>query len=368
MRRSILVLTCALAALAIGPLVLAGPSRAGRPAPIPRTFVSLVPACACGRHTELDEFSIADGRRLRTLAPVVTGHYQLDTPAATRDGRLDLTYVSGVQCAANGVYAECPRYVPNSCRNVVRQLSPGQTEPRPLFTVAGSRAIVGHVVPSADGRRVALSLTPCVSVHGTTGLFVRTLATGATRAVMSSSNRCDGFGPAAWSSAGTELVFAFDRAGGRPERYAGGIACPEGRSYLAVAPLGAAPGRGVKLHAADRGCVFRSAAFDRAGIVAAEGCDRGDPEHGSGSFLGRAYLLQFGPAGTVTTRIRLRAGMEDALIAAEPGSGNLLVTEDLPANEPYPERDWVWEFDGRHLRLIASYRADDAAQILAVPW
>jgi hypothetical protein len=47
---------------------------------------------------------------------------------------------------------------------------------------------------------------------------------------------------------------------------------------------------------------------------------------------------------------------------------DVLITQDQPANEPYPERDWLWEFDGHHLRSIAHYKAEDAAQVLAVPW
>jgi hypothetical protein len=40
-------------------------------------------------------------------------------------------------------------------------------------------------------------------------------------------------------------------------------------------------------------------------------------------------------------------------------------TVELPA---IAERDWVWEFDGQHLRAIAHYKASDAAQVLAIRW
>ena len=46
----------------------------------------------------------------------------------------------------------------------------------------------------------------------------------------------------------------------------------------------------------------------------------------------------------------------------------VLISQDQPANEGYPERDWVWEFNGHHLRLIAQYAAHDAAQVIAAPW
>lgn len=335
----------------------------------PGTFVSLVPACACGRHTELALFSLASGRKLRKLATVPVGaDEQLATPAATDDGRLFFTFTSGPRCIA-GDYAECPRFIPDSCRNTVMTLAPGQTRLRTLFTVTESQAVIGAVVPSPDAGEAALALTPCISVHGTTGLFVRDLKTGITRAIVTSANRCDGFGPTAWSPSGGDLVFPLERASGRPISMAGGIACPGGRDHLALAPArpGPRPG-GMKLIDADRGCIFRAAAYDRVGIVAAEGCDQGDPEHGVGSYLGYAYLLQYGPHGRLIRRIALHLGLEQAVIATEPSTGEVLITQDQPANEPYPERDWVWEFDGHHRRPIAHYKADDAAQVLALPW
>jgi hypothetical protein len=67
-------------------------------------------------------------------------------------------------------------------------------------------------------------------------------------------------------------------------------------------------------------------------------------------------------------RIPLKLGLEQAAIATEPMTHDVLITQDQPANEPYPERDWLWEFDGHHLRSIAHYKAEDAAQVLAVPW
>jgi hypothetical protein len=332
------------------------------------TFVSLVPACACGRHTELDLFSTAAGRRIRKLATVSTTAGELTTPAAAADGDLFMTFTSGPVCAAKGSYAECPGFTPDSCRNTVETLAPGQRTPAQSFTVAGSQTI-GEVVPSPDGRHVALAITPCIALHGTTGLFVRDLKTGATRAVTTSRNRCDDFGPAAWNAAGTELVLPLERAGAPPIKIAGGIGCPAGRSYLALAPTTATAGHvKLKLIDPDRGCIFKAAAFDPQGIAAAEGCNHGDPEHGVGSFLGDAYLMQYDKAGRLMKRIQLHPGLEQANVATDPSTGNVLITQDQPANEPYPERDWIWGFDGAHLRPIANYSANDAAPIIAVPW
>jgi hypothetical protein len=296
------------------------------------------------------------------------GYQRLATPAATDDGHLLFTFTSGARCAARGTYMECPTFAPVSCRNAVEVLSPGRNQSRPLFTVPGSEAI-GEAVPSPAGSEVALMITPCISLRGTTGPFVRGLTTGVTRAIAASANTCDAYGPAAWNWTGTELVFLLERADGPPVSIAGGVACPQGRHYLAIAPAHAAEGKGgMQLLDPDHGCTFGAAAFDRRGIVAAEGCNQGDPEHGVNSYLGYAFLVQYSLQGRRMARIPLRLGLEQAVVATEPGTGNVLVTQDQPANEPYPERDWVWEFDGYDLRQIAHYEAEDAAQVLAVPW
>jgi hypothetical protein len=304
---------------------------------------------------------------LRKLAAIRTGGYQLSTPAAARDGRLFLTFTSGAQCAYSGNYSQCPGLKPDSCRNYVKTFSPRQSAPQPLFTIGGSRSITGQVVPSPDAREVALTLSACTDIHGKTGLFVRNLKTGAMHSIVASSNVCDGFGPAAWTRTG-RLVFPVDRAGGRPIEIGGGLGCPAGRSYLALAPANKTSKlKSLKLIDPDPGCIFKAAAFDRAGIAAAEGCSQGAPL-GGGNYLGNAYVLQYSPQGKFIRRLPIRPGLEQAVVATEPATHNVLITQDQPANSGYPERDWVWTFNGRHLRLIAYYKTEDAAQILAVPW
>jgi len=336
----------------------------------PGTFVSMVPACACGRHTQLDLLSLSSGRILKTITSFSTGGpVQIATPAAASNGRLFFTSTSGAVCAYSGDYSECPGFTPNSCRNTVTALSPGSTAPRVLFKVSGSRAIVDRVVPNSTGTEVSLALTPCISLQGMAGVFVRDLKSGVTRPVVTRSNRCDGFGPASWSQSGRELVFPFDPAGGKPIELGGSLGCPAGgRAYLALSSSDPATAKGLKLIDASPGCQFQSAAFDRLGIAATEGCSKGDPDGGVGGFLGYAYLMQFNPDGKVIRRLSLKVGLEQSVVATVPNTGNVLVTEDRPANEPYPERDWVWEFNGHKLRFIESYQAEDAAQVLAVPW
>jgi hypothetical protein len=119
---------------------------------------------------------------------------------------------------------------------------------------------------------------------------------------------------------------------------------------------------------ADSGCSFEAATFDPSGIAAVEGCRRRGV---SGSYvdpgLGQARLLQLNRTDQVLARINLPPGWEQGVISTE-RSGRVLISQDQPANEPYPERDWVWEFDGQHLRLIHRYEAYDAAEIIAIPY
>ena len=250
----------------------------------------------------------------------------------------------------------------------MKTLSPGSRQPPvELFTVPGAQAIVGGVVPNPAGSTVAMTLTPCTDLHGTTGLFVRELSTGATTPIATSSNECDRFGPVAWNRVGTELVFPYARAAGPPQPIAGGVACPTTTSTLAITSV-TDPRHAPSLIRPDHGCGFGTAAFDRLGLVATEGCRRGDPQPAVDSYLGRAYLLQYSPQHRVMHRYRLQLGLLESEVATDPHTGDVLITEDQPANQPYPERDWVWSFDGHHLKPIAHYPAQDAAQILAVPW
>jgi hypothetical protein len=55
-------------------------------------------------------------------------------------------------------------------------------------------------------------------------------------------------------------------------------------------------------------------------------------------------------------------------VSTDRQDGSVLISQDQPANAGYPERDWVWQFDGHRLWPIASYRANDAAQVIGVPW
>lgn len=69
---------------------------------------------------------------------------------------------------------ECPQYVPNSCVNTVLRFSPGDTTLATAFTVPGSLTL-GAAVPDPGGSRIALTLSPCTTLNGATGVFLGNL-------------------------------------------------------------------------------------------------------------------------------------------------------------------------------------------------
>ncbi|MGH3264348.1 MAG: hypothetical protein ACRDNS_20405, partial [Trebonia sp.] len=257
------------------------------------SFVSLVPACACTARTELDQFSVASGRRLRRLDAVSPGDLNLETPSAQANGRLVLTFIAGPRCALSGVFAECPKIAPDSCVNRVETLTPGRGGLAGLFAEPGSVSI-GEVVVDRSGSRVAFSQTPCTRQHGPTGLYVRDLTSGRQWPVMTRANACDGFGPAAFNRAATMLAFPFNAATGPPGRGPDGTVagCPNTRSHLAIATLtGSGAVRRVALISPDRGCGFAAASFDGPDVLAVEGCRNGGPA-GASTNQGDAFLVR----------------------------------------------------------------------------
>ena len=159
----------------------------------------------------------------------------------------------------------------------------------------------------------------------------------------------------------------FDRARGLPEPSLGASCASSGiRRVAVVRSDGGSQRSGALFLAPDRGCAFAAAAFDRLGVVAMEGCQQGHP--GLHPPDGYVYLKQFSSAGASIRRVRIGIGVSDAELAGIPHTGSVLATLNQGANEPWPEFDWVSEFNGTKLRPIARYKALDANQIDAVPW
>lgn len=344
---------------------------------VPRsgTFISLWPACGCGRRTVLDQFSLKTGRRLGTVArvPVATGE-SVSLPAARPGGPVLLTFSSGARCAGppgGGPSAGPCIPLANSCTGRVESLSPATGAVSTLLT-APSSTLVTDAVPSPDGRMVVMASAGCETSYFDASLVVRNLASGRQWSIGADAARCHEIGRPAWSADGSRLVFPYGPSilPHQTKPSASEFCSVPRYSRLVVVPAGHASSTTAwKLILADKGCSFESATFDRRGIAAAEGCRHGDPRGFSANpGLGDAYLLQLNRHDRVVARVALEPGWEQGLVSTIPHTGMVLVSQDQPANQSYPERDWVWEFDGHHLHNVGHYSANDAAQVIAAAW
>ena len=321
-------------------------------------FVSLVPACACGHSTVLAAFSLQNGRRLATITPVTTTLGELLTLSSGPSGEVIETATRPPLCTSN--LADCgPER--DTCRGQMSVLA-GNTL-RAIFTAPDSVELQ-YAIGSPDRRRLAMIAEPCTS--GTVSVVVRDIRTGSQSSI-ASLPRCSTLGAPAWSSNGRQLVFPFARARATPSLPAPLCSTPPyARLAIASAVRPSPPAAWISI-AADRGCSFEAATFDASGIAAVEGCRRASvPDSVTFPGFGQAVLVELNHRHQITQRIDLQPGWEEGVITTEP-SGDVLISQDQPANEPYPERDWVWELHNHNLRLIASYKALDAAEIIAVP-
>jgi hypothetical protein len=341
----------------------------------------LLTGCADGHYDlVLEQFSLSTGRRIRTITPVP---FSADTPAAlppagTNDGAVLLTGTVGPRCLRNGkplkgIYMEC-QPSRNSCINTVMKVTPSDPTPTRLLAVASDQTI-GAVVPSPDGSEVAYSAQPCVGTRPLPGLYVRDLKTGTTREI-ARARYCSSIGQPAWNAAGTEVAFRFRAASSGPQPLtivgSSGPGCPQSTnpSWHLVVMDTAQRSRSMLLTPSDRGCSIDAAAFDSRGILVAEGCSA---KHQSLSFDGAArgltYLLQYTERGKLTARIQLPyRGLdpEQTLIADEPHSDKVLITQDQPNGLAKRNDDHVYELNGTHQRQVVerSWGSD----FIAVPW
>jgi hypothetical protein len=328
------------------------------PAPRSESFISLVPACGCGSHTALDVFSLRNGRLLGTIAKLASP-VRVSAPHPGPGGSILLTVSAGPTCGE----VSCEK---SSCASSVNRLDLNTGAVATLYRVPDS-LIVTDAVASPRGGMLAMSGGACGPEVAS--VIVRDLATGRQWSIGADLPHCTGLGPVSWNPSGTELMFAYAPVIDPRGLPANGAFCTATRpARLAIVAAGhASSSRAWKLITPDRGCSFEAGAFDREGIAAVEGCRHGGPSAPGQNPLGDVYLLQLNAHQHVVARLALHLGWEQGLVTTEP-DGRVLISQDQPANEGYPERDWVWEFDGRQLRPIAHYAADDAAQVIAVAW
>jgi hypothetical protein len=328
------------------------------------SFLSLGPACACGKKTTLDQFSLRDGRRLRTLTRVhVAWPENLATPSVDRAGRVWMTFSSGPKCSSGA--AGCGP-VPNSCSGRTDRLNLRSASNATVLSFASSK-LVSDAVPSSDATRVALLEGGCTSSFFNQHLVVRDLPSGHEWSLGADATPCHALSAPSWNANGSRLVFAYGpsrlRKGTRDP--AGGCSSPRFNRLVIVSSQHASSASSWKLIKAPRQCSYEAGAFDKRGVAAVEACTRGRGGS-SGVNLGQAVLVQLNHRGRVIEQLPLKTGWEQGATLTE-RDRRVLISQSQPANAGYPERDWVWLFNGQSMRLVARYRAEDAARVIAVP-
>lgn len=331
------------------------------------SFLSLSPACACGKKTVLEQFSLTDGRRLRALATVASGlGVHVANPHADSRGGVWITFSSGPRCT-NGTAGCGP--APNSCSGRTVRFDPAAMSTATELSFPRS-VLISDAQPSPTGRFIALTTGGCATSFFNEHIVVRDLRSGRRWTIGADAAPCHALGAPAWSPDGSQLVFPYGPSVLPRHAHVPGGTCEAARFSRLVVVSAQRSSRTTawKLIPADHGCSYQAATFDRWGIAAIEGCVQGEPRGHYSVNGGNAYLVQLNAHRRVMLRFKLARGYNQGDIANDPRNGTVLVSEYQGANQGFPVFNWVWAFDGHTLRTIARLPNRDAPTVIAEPW
>jgi hypothetical protein len=321
-------------------------------APRAQSFVSVWRPGERGRPV-LEQFSLRNGAPLRTLLKLPPDSYGPErvevTPAVGADGTMWLLVSSGPR-RRQVLTKEGGGPVPDTCTTELLRFNASSQRIARVKRFPSSNRVTS-AQPSPNGRWLLMGTEACGEASLSVDLLAVSLANGSSWTVGSEAPPCHFLRPAAWSPDASELVFPYGPATGAPTHGIEGVGCPDpDPSSLAVVPAGhssqISPG---ELIAPSPGCEYESAAFDREGIVAFEGCRKGGPGALTDNSSGEAYLVQFNAQHAVARRLALEQGRNDGFLASNPSTGVVLVRDDQAG------ANWVWEYNSGHLRLIKRF-------------
>ena len=174
-----------------------GTSRAG-------SFISLSPACACGKRTVLEQFSLKNGRRLRALTavPSNTGAHVANPHTDSRGG-VWITTSTGPRCTS-GVAGCGP--APNSCSGTAVRFDPTTRSTTTELTFPSS-ILVADTLPSPNSRLVAMTTGGCATSFFNEHIVIRDLRSGRQWTIGADAAPCHALGDPAWNPDGSQLVF-----------------------------------------------------------------------------------------------------------------------------------------------------------------
>ena len=347
-------------AVLLGAAALAGVYAAGswgsdvRGGPRSASFVSLwMPAGA--RNVRVERFSLRSGDPLARLATQSGSWAEVSGPYLDGGGGLWITRSSGPRCKPAG-FGECFP-VPRSCRSSTVQLDPGTDATRSVASFPHSE-LVTAVIPSPRGQLMVLRVAPCTRSYFNDHFVVVNRRTHWRWAIGADAAVCHGLSDASWNAAGTRLAFAYAPSRLKPgQQYpgeAGGNSCrvPLAAGIVIVSAEHASTTRSWHFIHPRHGCSYESVAFDDKGVVAFEACSLHRP--GQDYSAGPADVVQLSGTRRVLFRLAVKPGASPGTVASDPETGLVLVSEDQ-AKPNHATPNWVWQLQGRRLRLIAGY-------------
>lgn len=330
------------------------------------SFISVYPACGCGRQTVLERFSLTNGRPLGAVARLLAGPgVQVSDPHALPDGPVWLTISTGPKSRGDGDGGDP---APGSCSGRVERVNAASGKSAAVLTFPRS-VLITDTVPSPNGRLVVMAGGGCATSYFNEHLIVEDLKTDKRWTIGADAAPCHALFDASWSANSSHLVFPYGPSTLSPNSHFvphGTCEAPRFSRLAVVSSNHTTPISAWRLVKADRHCSYMAATFDRRGIAAIEGCTTGAPPGlGNSPTSGDAYLVQLNRHDREVLRVQLSRGFEGGGIAANPATGTVLVSEDHAGPEGKPAYDTVWAFNGHTLRTIHRY---PAPAVIAEPW
>lgn len=309
----------------------------------------------------LELFSTKGGRALNEVVDLshVIGSPHIEGPFRSGSGTVWLTKTSG-PIATSDIAGGDPQ--PNSCSATVTALSP-LTHRSTVVYRAPASVQFGDAVPNATGERFAYLDGGCSTGFMNAHVVIRSTSSGAQVTIGSHALPCHVISTPSWSPNGSLLTFAYSPSvltlGSQfvPRGY---CQAPAAGEIAVVSTSRSSEIVAGELTKAPPGCQYTQSAFDSPGMVAVESCG----PVGSSS----TYLVQLNSHRTVILRIALKPNSDPTSLSVSPNGSYVLVNEyqagALPGNDPL---DWVWVFDGHHLKVIGRY-LDSSESVSSASW
>lgn len=341
------------------------------PAPRPGTFIAQWQPPHSKGKVVIEQFSLRDGHPLGAIARLPGRGTNVSPPRPGPRGEVWMTASAGPYLRSDSAGGSP---APNSCSGSVLRLAPGARTPQQVLTFPGPILMSG-VVPSPDGGSIALRAGGCSTSFSNMHLLIIDPRSGHQVAIGAEATPCHRLSTPAWSANGSRLIFAYGPSRlPHDTKFVPHGTCRSPRpSGLAIVSAGhSSEIEASALIPPQHGCSYQSAAFDGHGIAAVEGCEGGPGRRARfpGSFLGPSYLLRLNARHRVVWRHALKPGCDGCHLAYDRRNGSVIVTEQQAQQPGASEEgsEWVWRLHGRHLHLIARYRPEGDANLIAVPW